>query len=393
MSSWLPENPGSHEFVKGVHRTVTLDSTLSRARSVARAMGISRAANLTGLDRVGIPVVAVYRPNSRSLAVSMGKGVSLDAALASGFMEAIEDYHAETASGPLVRGSYEEMIRRYSVVNVDQLQSANNKSQNKSNVILWSMGANLFTGCPELVPYELVHTDYRIPLPEGSGIFAASSNGLASGNHPIEALIHGLCEVVERDGIIQWDEASQSEQDSRRIDLDTISSEINIALIRQFIAAGLTVGVWDTRTLVGLPSFMCWLVDQNNTSSLVCPVSGAGCHPIREIALSRALTEAAQARLCVISGARDDLTDKEFIRSDVEATNLELLDVLNNVGSSSFIEIKNWTTQDAEDELDVVLSQLYKANYKHVIAVNLMQPEFNIPVFRVVVPGLRLAQD
>ena len=37
-----------------------------------------------------------------------------------------------------------------------------------------------------------------------------------------------------------------------------------------------------------------------------CGGSGYGCHPAREVALLRALTEAAQVRLTVISGLRDD---------------------------------------------------------------------------------------
>ena len=40
--------------------------------------GITRVANVTGLDRIGLPVVLATRPNSRSVAVSQGKGTSLD---------------------------------------------------------------------------------------------------------------------------------------------------------------------------------------------------------------------------------------------------------------------------------------------------------------------------
>jgi len=36
--------------------------------------------------------------------------------------------------------------------------------------------------------------------------------------------------------------------------------------------------------------------------------AGHGCHPCRAVALSRALTEAAQSRLTMISGSRDDVT-------------------------------------------------------------------------------------
>ena len=58
-------------------------------------MGITRIANVTGLDRIGIPVVMVCRPNARSIAVSQGKGLDMDAAIVSGLMESAELYHAE----------------------------------------------------------------------------------------------------------------------------------------------------------------------------------------------------------------------------------------------------------------------------------------------------------
>ena len=42
------------------------------------------------------------------------------------------------------------------------------------------------------------------------------------------------------------------------------------------------------------------------------PEFGAGCHPRREVALCRALTEAAQARTTYIVGARDDLASELY---------------------------------------------------------------------------------
>ncbi len=53
------------------------------------------------------------------------------------------------------------------------------------------------------LPYELVHANYTLPLPTGSGCFPASTNGLASGNHMLEAICHGLAEVIERDSTLE----------------------------------------------------------------------------------------------------------------------------------------------------------------------------------------------
>src|SRR4030081_492760 len=93
----------------GTHRTVDPAETIARIRPFMPAMAITRIANITGLDCIGIPVVTVCRPNSRSLAVSQGKGLDLVSAQASGLMESIEFYHAERVLLPLKLASYEEL--------------------------------------------------------------------------------------------------------------------------------------------------------------------------------------------------------------------------------------------------------------------------------------------
>jgi ribosomal protein S12 methylthiotransferase accessory factor len=45
-------------------------------------MGVTRIANVTGLDRIGIPVAIAVRPNSRSVSVAQGKGQTVPLALA-----------------------------------------------------------------------------------------------------------------------------------------------------------------------------------------------------------------------------------------------------------------------------------------------------------------------
>jgi hypothetical protein len=56
-------------------------------------MGITRVADITGLDTIGIPVIAVCRPNSRSVVVSLGKGLDVISARASGCHGKHRDFH------------------------------------------------------------------------------------------------------------------------------------------------------------------------------------------------------------------------------------------------------------------------------------------------------------
>src|SRR5438270_10686599 len=92
---------GPKRFKAGTHRTVDPAETVARVRELMPLMGITRIANVTGLDFIGIPVVMVVRPNARSLAVSQGKGIDLPAAQASGLMESVEAFHAEHVRLPL----------------------------------------------------------------------------------------------------------------------------------------------------------------------------------------------------------------------------------------------------------------------------------------------------
>src|SRR5882724_5588776 len=106
---------------QGTHRSQSLDYTLNHALRLAPVMGITRIANVTGLDAVGVPVVMVCRPNSRSVAVSQGKGIDIASARASGLMEAAELYHAETIILPLRLATYEELRYQYNVVDIGEL--------------------------------------------------------------------------------------------------------------------------------------------------------------------------------------------------------------------------------------------------------------------------------
>src|SRR5687767_11543607 len=71
------------------------DETVRRLWPLLDELGITRLARQTGLDRIGIPCWAAFRPNSKSLAGAQGKGLSDAAACASALMEAAEVAIAE----------------------------------------------------------------------------------------------------------------------------------------------------------------------------------------------------------------------------------------------------------------------------------------------------------
>jgi len=195
---------GFKAFRNGTHRTVSPADTLARVRPLMGTMGITRVANVTGLDRIGIPVVMVCRPNSRSVAVSQGKGLDLDAAKASGLMESVETWHAERITLRLKLGSFSDLRSTHRLVDVGALPLVDGSRYRADLPMLWIESRDLCTNEPTWLPYELVHSNYTLPFPPGHGCFPASTNGLASGNHLLEAACHAICEVIERDSTSIW---------------------------------------------------------------------------------------------------------------------------------------------------------------------------------------------
>jgi len=384
--------PGSVQkhFRAGTDRLVPPAVTLARARDILTSVGITRIANITGLDRIGIPVVAVQRPNSRSLSVSQGKGATLVAAQVSGLMESIESYHAEHVQLPLMHGSYRELSARHRVVDIRGLQRQTTSNFHVDLPLLWVAGTDLIGGQPVLVPYELVHTDFRLPLPTGSGAFIMSSNGLASGNHITEALSHAICELIERDANTLWRFGGGTAQQRRQIDLRTVDDPDCLDVLCRFESAGVDVFVWDTTSDIGVCSYLCTIVDRDGRGNWpMLPVTGSGCHPRRAIAMLRALTEAAQGRLTLISGSRDDLSESLFNDAEIRS---QCAETRKNLAPANVVR----TFRDAPDtdneafdsDVQWELQCIVRSGIQEAIAVNLTQPEFGIPVVRVVIPYL-----
>jgi ribosomal protein S12 methylthiotransferase accessory factor len=379
-------------FRTGAHLLIEPAETLSRVMPLMSGLGITRIANVTGLDRIGIPVVMVCRPNSRSIAVSQGKGISLDAAKASGLMESVESWHAERIELPLKLGSFEDLSSNHQLIDINRLPTLRGSHYRPTMPILWIESINLLHQENPWLPYEIVHTFYTHPAPAGSGCFAQSSNGLASGNHYLEAVSHAICECVERDASSLWHHQNKAGREATKLDLDTISDTICRELLTQLDAANLAVTVWNTTTDTGIPSFECVLLDKRQ--SLAHPGQGAGCHPSKAIALARALTEAVQVRTTYIAGSRDDLSHTEYAPANLEQKNQMFRDLVGQApGMVDFNSIASQEFETFTQDVDWLLMQLRNVGIDQVLCVDLSKAAIDIPVVRVVIPGLEGPHD
>ncbi|MGH2583714.1 MAG: YcaO-like family protein [Dehalococcoidia bacterium] len=378
------------QFRNGTHRLIPPEETLARLRQLMPAMGITRIANITGLDVIGIPVVMVCRPNSRSLAVSQGKGLNLAAAEASGLMESVEAYHAERIALPLTLGSYDELRSSHRMIDVRGLPRVTDSLYRPAMPLLWIEGYDLVQRQPTWLPYEVVHTNYVLPPPTGSGCFPETSNGLASGNHRLEAISHAICEVVERDAWTLWSLLPEPAQDRTRLDLDTVDDVSCLEVLDKYKQATIAVAVWEMTTEVGIPAFCCLITARSADPLHPLPTAlGMGCHPTRGIALLRALTEAAQSRLTVIAGSRDDVQRRFYEQSrslDVLQRHRDLTGSRHHM--RRFQDVPTWDAETFNDDVAFELERLQAAGIEQVVVVDLTKPEFGVPVVRVVIPGL-----
>lgn len=388
-------NSSDKIFREGTERAVPPRETLARVRPLMSKLGITRIADVTGLDRIGVPVVAVIRPNSRSVSVAQGKGLTLDAAEASGLMESIESYHAEHARLPLLHGSARELAQLHPLADVTRLPLLATSTFHPDLPLLWTAAVDLASGASVLVPYEVVHTDFRVPLPAGSGAFLMSSNGLASGNNLPEALSHGICELVERDANTLFVMGGGTKQSSRHVDPTTVTDPACRSVLERFEAADCAVGIWETTSDVGIPSFLAILADHDAHSARpMPPMTGSGCHPRRHVALLRALTEAAQGRLTIIAGARDDLSGRGFDEHTAVRSTQDFTRFLAEVRAErSFSTAPDFDHSTFEGDVDFELRCLRAAGLQQVLSVNLSRPEYDVAVVRVIIPGLEAMSE
>jgi ribosomal protein S12 methylthiotransferase accessory factor len=385
------DDPALKLFKRGTHRIISPDDTLARIAPDAPQFGITRLGNVTGLDRIGIPVTVAIRPNSRSVSVSQGKGLGLSQALASALMEAIELFHAEEPAGRTVEASFLELSEKARVVRPGLLSGGEISLLDQTR-IRWIEGYDLLARETCWVPWDVVHTDYTLQTRRNieRHHFLTGSNGLASGNHLVEAVSSAICELVERDAVAVWHARDIRERSRCYLDAGSIDDGDCRALLELYEAAQIQPRLWDVTSDIGMPAFVCDIpAAGDDASNGLRRFRGSGCHPDRGVALARALTEAAQIRLTYIAGIRDDLPTSDYTESTEQKLGAALLDAVSQASKArSFREIPSHNTDDVAMDLRWELERLRAIGIQRVVAVDLTRPEFRIPVVRVVIPGL-----
>jgi ribosomal protein S12 methylthiotransferase accessory factor len=264
---------------------------------LARKIGISRLADVTGLDYVGMPVWQAIRPQSRSYVVTQGKGLTPQRAMISAIAESTELYCAERVR-PAARASIRAMEPSlgYDVATLPSVRPAKSHAAVQLD---WVRARELGSNRPTWLPRELFDTDYSVGERPHASPFRRTTNGLGAGSTNEHACLHGLLEVVERHAL--------STAVPEPLSTESLGDELD-ALVSTVARAGLELRLASLATPLHIPVLEA-LVHEPDTG-VVFVGSAARCSS-REAALG-AITEALQSRLTFITGTRDDLDDSHY---------------------------------------------------------------------------------
>ncbi|TVT40865.1 hypothetical protein FNH05_23345 [Amycolatopsis rhizosphaerae] len=369
-------------------RACPADETFARFRRLMPSAGVTRLADVTGLDVLGISVYLAVRPGARSLAVSVGKGMDTASARTAALMESLEVWRAENLDTPGQVASFRELTDNgITAVDPDTLPLALDAEPtgHRQRRATWIPGSDVSSGRRVWVPLDVVSLDFRLGSLTAPWL-ARNSNGLASGNTRPEALLHALCEVIERDAEWRW----RTSDDERRIALDTVRDAECRRLLDRFAAHGVYVAAWDITSAVGLPVVGCVILSNPNLAEWFGTGvhDGFCCRPDPAVALAGALQEAAQKKLTYISGSRDDVTREEMARAHDTGLVQRVWDDLHVGGErTDFATVRSYTPHGAGSDVAVAAEALLRAGFERIVVVEVAGAHPGPWVVKAVVPG------
>lgn len=364
-------------------RAVPLQQTARLLERAARLLPITRVSDLTPLDPLRLPVFGAVTPLAKDLTTHAGKGATKAQARVSAMMEAVERVSAEELPSEWRKRATYTRLKNEDVAVLDpvSLILPSDTSYRPQRPFTWIRGVDLLNDCEILAPEDAVVN------PPREGILRdVDTNGLASGNTLLEAVVHALSEVIERDAASQlafveaFGEPGAATQLVCNVDLPSLPHAAG-AWVERARSHDLTVTVQHVRSDLEVPTFRVLVHDPHFagiSGQTEVDFVGYGTHPDAEVALMRAVTEAIQSRAGTLQGARDALGITEHSPLD------------RSVGRAvvRFEELPSFPAPDLQQDLKLLKARLVSAGLEQLLVFDLTRADLGLPVVRVRVPGL-----
>jgi oxazoline/thiazoline synthase len=329
---------------------------------------------------------------------SFGKGSTAEQGEASALMEAIERYSGIFQGDEIkVRRRFTDFpegdaippndvmlfsdaqLRRDQASMSTQDVTPTSAPFNPSVEAEWSPVWSLRDGRFKYLPTSLLYFFYRSG--SGDGDIHADSNGCAAGNTLEEAIVQGFLELVERDSYAIWwyNRLQRAEVDLGQFE-DSYVNDLRI----QLAETGRRLWVIDITSDLGIPSFVAMSHAVVNGQDFV--EYGSGSHFDRRIALLRALTELNQFLSIGLLGGRD-----AGASSNDGSGPFRLQDhpYLMPGGGPALPNVHaDFGRLDTRQQVMTCVN-LVKAEGLDFLVLDQTRPDIEVPVVRVIVPGLR----
>ena len=312
----------SVRWVERLHtstRVVPPQTTLRSAKAWAKLAGIHAVRDITAMDCLGVPIFVSERRRAASRAYAFGKGcLPIDSEVGA-YMEAIESYFSEPGVARVETRCGRPSDLSGVGAGCDPILEFAPKFDCRADPgrsLFLARAEDVESGAEGWIPAELAFNPR--PSEIDTPLYGSSGNGLASGNSVLEASIHALYELIERD---IWSIEFVRNR-AARVDDDGLPRHVQ-KIIEAAAHNGLRLVVRYVPNDYGIPFFAAFLFDPNKLESRFFN-GGWGCHHDREIALTRAVTEAAQSRVAFLHGGRepkrsdDSLAEADRMKQQIE---------------------------------------------------------------------------
>ncbi len=229
----------------------------------------------------------------------------------------------------------------------------------------WTWGYNLSREKEVLIPFDW--------------FFAINEfNGPSAGNCVEEALIQGICEIVERHTSSL---VSQNKLMVAAIRPESVTDPLVIEMFQKYNNAGVKLYLSDFSLDTGIPTVGALAYDPVTFPALSEIVWTAGTTPDPQKALSRTLTEVAQL-------AGDFNTNANYVASGLpKFTTLEEAGYVINPGKEVNIsDLPDLSSNNLKTEILNCLAALEKINMQALV-INTMHAQLKIPAFYTIIPG------
>ena len=390
---------------------------------------------LSGADRLGIHChSAVFYPANGPHKGGVGYGQTPASAKCGAYGELTEDFWAHHAleNWPQTRASFAEMkASQCAAINPLDLCLEAGSLYDEHIELDWVQINRFGSGEKVWIPLEFVACGWSdLPL-DGNPALGETrrgflvtpiTNGLGAGTTYEMAVVHGLLELLQRDGNGLSIRALAT---TNALDLSTIHDPVARELLDKFERMGVDVVVKFASQDRGIPGFYVSGIDkneaENGASNVMALGGGEACHPVAVVALRKALLEfaAARARIAFFHGplaiaeqiAPDGYLDEfrqNFAPQDEEQRALQSLSDWSKLNLEQVREnmapvhrVENWIdfndvptqaeslNDDKTALLNFVVEKL-RADDLEVLVADFSPADKGIYSVKVIVPGLEV---